>query len=282
MNVRLAYRRLGALVLREMMSKTVIEVRNLWAGYGHETVLQDIDFTAYARDFVGIIGPNGGGKTTFLKILLGLLQPWRGSVHIVGESVARGRHHMGYVPQIAEFDRDFPITVWDVVRMGLLHPGKLLRRYTSADNEQAAEALRRVDMLDLRRRPIGALSGGQRQRAYIARALAAEPQILLLDEPTASVDPQIRTSIYDLLHELNEHITIIIISHDVGAISSFVKSIGCLNRHLFYYHEKELTTEMLEAAYQCPIDLIAHGVPHRVLPEHRHNGHEQKDLSHVG
>jgi len=265
----------------QLMSKTVIEVRRLSAGYDNEIVLQDVNFTAYARDFVGIIGPNGGGKTTFLKILLGLLTPWDGSVQIMSEPVQRGRRHLGYVPQIAEFDRAFPITAWDVVRMGLLRPGKLFRRYNSADNDRAAEALRRVNMLDLRRRPIGALSGGQRQRVYIARALVAQPQILLLDEPTASVDPQIRSSLYDLLRELNDHITIIIISHDVGAISSFVKSIGCLNRHLFYHHEKELTTEMLEAAYQCPIDLIAHGVPHRVLPEHHLNGKERKDVQHA-
>lgn len=263
------------------MTEKVIDVRSLWAGYDHDTVLADVDFTAYTRDFVGIIGPNGGGKTTFLKVLLGLLKPWRGTVEIMGEPVLRGRRHLGYVPQIAEFDRDFPITVWDVVRMGALRPGKLLRRYNAEDNDRAAEALRRVDMLDLRRRPIGALSGGQRQRVYIARALVAQPEILLLDEPTASVDPQIRTSIYDLLRELNERITIIIISHDVGAISSFVKSIGCLNRHMFYHNEKELTTEMLEEAYQCPIDLIAHGVPHRVLPEHPHNGSEEREVAHV-
>jgi zinc transport system ATP-binding protein len=265
-----------------IMDEKVIEVRSLWAGYDNETVLEDVDFTAFARDFVGVIGPNGGGKTTFLKVLLGLLSPWRGSVRIMSEPVRRGRRHLGYVPQIAEFDRAFPITVWDVVRMGLLRPGKLLRRYNAADNDRAAEALRRVDMLNLRRRPIGALSGGQRQRVYIARALVAEPQILLLDEPTASVDPKIRTGIYDLLSELNEHITILIISHDVGAISSFVKSIGCLNRHLFYHGEKELTTEMLEAAYQCPIDLIAHGVPHRVLPEHNYDRHREGKNTHVG
>ncbi|NDJ78409.1 MAG: metal ABC transporter ATP-binding protein [Chloroflexi bacterium] len=264
------------------MGKTVIEVEALWAGYDHEAVLQDVNFTAYAQDFVGIIGPNGGGKTTFLKVLLGLLAPWRGSVQIMGEPIRQGRRHLGYVPQIAEFDRAFPITVWDVVRMGLLRPGKLLRRYTSTDNDRAAEALRSVDMLDLRHRPIGVLSGGQRQRVYIARALVAQPQILLLDEPTASVDPEVRTSIYELLREINEQITIIIISHDVGAISSFVKSIGCLNRQLFYHHEKELTTEMLEAAYHCPIDLIAHGVPHRVLPEHHHNGSKEKESLHVG
>lgn len=264
------------------MNKAVIEVQSLSVGYDHEPVLQDVDFTAYPQDFVGIIGPNGGGKTTFLKVLLGMITPWRGSVQIMGEPVRRGRRHLGYVPQVVEFDRAFPITAWDVVRMGLLRPGKLLRRYTSADNDRAAEALRSVDMLNLRHRSIGALSGGQRQRVYIARALVAQPQILLLDEPTASVDPEIRTSIYELLRDLNEQITIIIISHDVGAISSYVKTIGCLNCNLFYHNDKELTSEILEAAYHCPIDLIAHGVPHRVLPEHHHNGGKEKEIHHVG
>ena len=131
-----------------------------------------------------------------------------------------------------------------------------------------AEALRSVDMLDLRDRPIGELSGGQRQRVYIARALAAEPQILLLDEPTASVDPKVSTSIYELLSRLNARVTIVMISHDMSAVSSYVKTVGCLNRHLFYHNDSQLTPEMLELAYQCPVDLIAHGVPHRVFAEH--------------
>jgi zinc transport system ATP-binding protein len=123
-------------------------------------------------------------------------------------------------------------------------------------------------MLAYRERPIGELSGGQRQRVYIARALATEPAILLLDEPMASVDPQARTSTYELLRRLNESITILMVTHDMGAISSYVKTVGCINRYLFYHGERQLTPDMLEAAYQCPIDLIAHGVPHRVFPEH--------------
>jgi zinc transport system ATP-binding protein len=152
--------------------------------------------------------------------------------------------------------------------MGRLRDRRLLQRYTAEDDEIVAEALRRVDMFDLRDHPIGELSGGQRQRVYVARALTTQPEILLLDEPVASVDPRVSSSIYELLTRLNEQITIVMVSHDMSAISSHVKTVGCLNRRLFYHGEKQLTPEMLELAYQCPIDLIAHGVPHRVFGEH--------------
>jgi zinc transport system ATP-binding protein len=152
--------------------------------------------------------------------------------------------------------------------MGRLGQRGLLRRFTGEDNDLVAEALRRVDMLELRQRTIGELSGGQRQRVYIARALAARPEILLLDEPTSSVDPRVSTSIYELLRELNERVTILLVSHDMGAVSSYVKSVGCLNRHLFYHGGDHLTPEMVELAYQCPVDLVAHGVPHRVFAQH--------------
>jgi len=246
----------------------VISVQHLWAGYDGETVLEDINFSVKELDFIGLIGPNGGGKTTLLKVLLGLLPPTRGEVQIMGQSIKEGRRHVGYVPQAVEFDHDFPISVWEVARMGRLSHRRLLQRYTAEDNEVVAEALRSVEMLDLRDHPIGALSGGQRQRVYIARALATEPQILLLDEPMASVDPQVSANVYELLNKLNGHITILMVSHDMGAISSHVKTVGCINRRLFYHGEKQITPDMLEAAYQCPIDLIAHGVSHRVFPEH--------------
>jgi zinc transport system ATP-binding protein len=248
--------------------REVISVEHLWAGYDSDLVLEDINLSVRELDFIGLIGPNGGGKTTLLRVLLGLLPPMRGAVRVMGQSAKEGRRYVGYVPQTIEFDRDFPISVWDVVRMGRLGKRRLLQRYTAEDDEIVAEALRRVEMLDLRDRPIGELSGGQRQRVYIARALATEPNILLLDEPLASVDPQVSTHIYELLRRLNEQITILMVSHDMSAISSHVKTVGCLNRWLFYHGEKQLTPDMLEAAYQCPIDLIAHGVSHRVFPEH--------------
>ncbi len=248
--------------------KEVISVRHLWAGYDGETVLEDVNLSVEKLDFIGIVGPNGGGKTTLFKVLLGLLPPTRGKVQIMGQSVKTGRRHVGYVPQVVEFDRDFPISVWDVAQMGRLRERRLLQRYTTEDDEIVAEALRRVDMFDLRERPIGELSGGQRQRVYVARALTTRPAILLLDEPMASVDPRVSSSIYEFLTQLNEQITIVMVSHDMSAISSHVKTVGCLNRRLFYHGERQLTPEMLELVYQCPIDLIAHGVPHRVFPEH--------------
>ncbi|MBN1888112.1 MAG: metal ABC transporter ATP-binding protein [Thermoflexales bacterium] len=254
----------------EKHRQEVISIRNLWASYDHEPVLEDVNLSVKERDFIGLIGPNGGGKTTLIKVLLGLLPPQQGEVHILGRQVAEGRRYIGYVPQWVEFDREFPISVWDVARMGRLGSRRLLQRFTARDDEMVEKALCQVDMLHLRKRPIGDLSGGQRQRVYIARALAVDPAILLLDEPTASVDPQASASIYEIIRRLNERVTILLVSHDMNTISSHVKTVGCLNRRLFYHGEKQVTPEMLEAAYQCPVDLIAHGVPHRVFAEHTH------------
>lgn len=248
--------------------REVLSLRHVWAGYDHQTVLQDVNLSVKALDFIGIVGPNGGGKTTLFKVLLGLVPARRGEVRIMGKPVGEGRRHIGYVPQLMAFDSDFPIQVWDVAMMGRLGRRGLLQRYRGEDAEIVADALRRVDMLDQRERTFGDLSGGQRQRVYIARALATEPSILLLDEPLTSVDPRVSSSIYELLERLNQSVTILMASHDIGAISSRVKTVGCLNRRLFYHGEDSLTPEMLELAYQCPVDLIAHGVPHRVFPRH--------------
>jgi zinc transport system ATP-binding protein len=248
--------------------ETVISLEQVWAGYPQTPVLEDINLTVQALDFVGLIGPNGGGKTTLLKVLLGLVQPQRGTVKILDRPVAQGRRYIGYVPQLLELDRDFPIQVRDVVRMGRLGKRKLFRRYNRKDQEIVQRCLEQVNMVDKCDRPIGELSGGERQRVYIARALASEPKILLLDEPTANVDSHIQRSIYELLRELNQYITIVMISHDLGAISTYVKTIGCLNRRLHYHYDRQITPRMIEETYQCPVDLIAHGVPHRVLPDH--------------
>jgi zinc transport system ATP-binding protein len=252
--------------------RPVVEIEGLWAGYDEEDVLRDVDFEVYERDFIGLLGPNGGGKTTLFRVLLGLLEPTRGTVRIYGEPVREGRRHLGYVPQYIDFDREFPIRVWDVARMGRLVHTSAMRRFTAEDDAAVERALESVDMLEYRDKHIGDLSGGQRQRVYIARALASEPDVLLLDEPTASVDPKARTSIYELLRDLNDHMAIVISSHDLGVVSAYVKTVGCINRHLFYHEDEKLTPEMLELAYQCPIEMIAHGVPHRVYPEHYGEG----------
>lgn len=251
-----------------MAENVIIEIRDLWAGYENEAVLENINLTIYEKDFIGLIGPNGGGKTTLIKVLLGLVTPYHGEIRIKGLPPEIGRKYIGYVPQLVEFDRQFPINVWDVVQMGRLGKRKLLRRYSKNDDDKVELALRNVEMLKDRNKPIGDLSGGQRQRVYIARALASEPDILILDEPTSNVDARVSNSIFELLHRLNDQLTIMLITHDMSAVSSFTKTIGCINRNLHYHGGKELTEEMIQATYQCPVDLIAHGLPHRVLPLH--------------
>lgn len=255
----------------------VIEVRGLWAGYEHEPVLEDVNLTVNPGDFVGLIGPNGGGKSTLLKVLLGLLAPMRGTVRLFGQPPVQGRRMVGYVPQAFAFDRAFPIRVHEVVRMGRLNRRGLGRRYTNVDDAAVQTSLEQVGAWQLRNQPFGTLSGGQRQRVLIARALAAEPQLLILDEPTASVDPQGRADIYEILRTLNEQqMSIVLVTHDMLAISSYVKSVGCLNRRLVYHGTQEVTAEMLDLAYPCPVELIAHGAPHRVLAAHP-SGEQQEE-----
>ena len=255
-------------------NQPLVEITHLYAGYNGETVLDDISLILEDGDFIGLIGPNGGGKTTLLKVILGLLPPKKGLVRLMGQSPQQGRSQVGYVPQFAVFDTDFPIIVHDVVRMGRLSVKHLFKPYSKEDDTIVDEQLEKVDMLKHKDRSLRELSGGQRQRVYIARALATEPKILLLDEPTISVDFEARTHIYDLLKEINQQgVTILLVSHDLNVISTYVKTIGCLNRQLHYHGEKEVTPEMLQIGYNCPVDLIAHGLPHRVLANHE-RGHQ--------
>jgi zinc transport system ATP-binding protein len=247
--------------------ESVIEIENLLVKLDGVSVLENVNLTVNEYDFLGIIGPNGGGKTTLLRVLLGLVKPVRGKVRIMGESVEKNRHLLGYVPQYAVFDRSFPISVEEVVISARLTQ-KHGRRFSHEDYKIADAALERVEMLPLRLRQMGELSGGERQRVLVARALAAQPRILLLDEPTASVDSRFAAGFYELLQELNREMTLILVSHDISAVSTYVKTLACLNRTLFYENSRELTQEMIENTYHCPVDLIAHGIPHRVLPPH--------------
>jgi len=253
-----------------LTGQAVIELEDVWAGYESDRVLEAVNFRMEAGDYVGLIGPNGGGKTTLIKVILGLIKPERGVVRVMGVSPEKGRHYIGYVPQIQQNDKEFPIKVWDVVSMGRLKTNPLSNLFLSETDKAVIErSLRQMDILDLAKRSINELSGGQRQRVTIARALATEPKILLLDEPTSSVDSRSSSQMYDLLAELNRTISILLISHDLTAISTYVKTIGCVNRRLVYNGQKEITNEMLSSAYECPVDLVAHGMPHRVLPPHQ-------------
>ena len=252
-----------------ILTQPLVEIKNLYAGYNHETVLEDVNLTIEQDDFIGLIGPNGGGKTTLLKIMLGLIEPQQGLVKVMGEAPEKGRSHIGYVPQFSEYDSAFPISVRDVVRMGRLGRQRLFKPYSKEDDAVVSERLAWVDMLEHQDRALRELSGGQRQRVYVARALATDPKLLVLDEPTISVDLEASTQIYDLLHQINQQgVTIFLVTHDLNVVSSYVKTIGCMNRRLHYHGEKQVTDEMLRATYGCPVDLIAHGLPHRVLAKH--------------
>lgn len=250
------------------MSTPALQVEHLWLKSRGQTILEDITFELEEGGFLGLIGPNGAGKTVLLKSLLGLIRPTSGSVRIFGHPVKQARGLVSYVPQYASFDARFPIRVRDVVLMGRLAHHHLGQAFSPEDHQVAEDALVRLEIADLADRPIGALSGGQAQRALIARALAAQPKLLLLDEPTASLDSRIGTDVYQVLSECAASMTIILVSHDVGVISTYVKTIACLNRTLHYHHSKELSGEVIAEVYGCPVELIAHGHAHRVLPNH--------------
>ncbi len=248
-----------------MNAPVVVSLERVSFTYAGVDVLRDVSFDFYEGDFVGIIGPNAGGKTTLLKLILGLLRPGSGSIRVLGVSPDEARGLVGYVPQYAHFDRSFPIRVRTAVTMGTLGRGRM--RDTVA-NDAVDRALEQVELHEVADRQMGSLSGGQLQRALIARALVTEPRLLLLDEPTASLDTRIGRSVYELLEELAEKITVVLVSHDIGVISRHVRTIACLNVEMHYHHSKHLTPEMIEAAYGCPVDLVAHGHPHRVLEQH--------------
>ncbi len=255
--------------------KPIVEIKNVWFSYNGRKVLQDVSLTIRQGDFIAMIGPNGGGKTTLLKLMLGLLRPDRGSIRIMGRSAHKASHYIGYVSQDVHFNRSFPITAIDVVLMGKLEPKKRWGRSSAHDRREALEVLERMEVAAYASRKIGELSGGQRQRVFIARALVTQPKVLLLDEPTASIDAKGQAEFYRMLQVLNRDMTILVVSHDLVAISTHVKSVACVNKRLHHHHQAEITGEMLEEMYPCtdedvcPVELVAHGLPHRVLKHHR-------------
>lgn len=250
------------------MKKEIIKLQHISFDYGDHRVLEDINLTVFDDDFLGIIGPNGGGKSTLLKIILGLLIPTEGNISLFNKNPREGRKYVGYVPQYTLVDRNFPINVEQVVLSGRIGHTDFLRRYSDNDRKIAEKSMSIMGIKELRDAQIGKLSGGQLQRALIARALATEPKLLLLDEPTSNIDVQAETDFYDFLHELSEKMAIILVTHDTGAISSHVKTIGCINKTLHYHGEKNIPPKVFEKLYGCPIELIGHGIPHRVLKEH--------------
>jgi zinc transport system ATP-binding protein len=256
------------------MNQSIVEIRDVCFSYNGQEVLQGVNFDVAEGDFIAMIGPNGGGKTTLLRLMLGLLKPAQGSVRVLGMPAQKASHHIGYVPQEVHGNRSFPITALEVVLMGKLSPGKRFSRNSRKDREEAMEALARMDMADFGGRRIDELSGGQRQRVYIARALVTRPKLLLLDEPTASIDTRGQSEFFKLLKDINKDVTILVVSHDLLVISTYVKSVACVNKRLHYHCQAEITGDMIDMMYPCtaeevcPVELLAHGLPHRVLKDH--------------
>ena len=252
------------------MKNPIIEVSNVFFSYNGTPVLRDVSLTIMEKEFVAFIGPNGGGKTTLIKLLLGLLKPDRGTIKIMGQQPEKVARRIGYVPQDVSINKSFPISVMDVVLMGCL-PIHRWTRLSEKDRTSAQKALKSLEMLEFQNRKIDDLSGGQRERVFIARALVTDPDILFLDEPTANIDSQGKTHLFALLKELNKTKTIFVVSHDTMVLSSYITSVACVNREVHYHNDAEITQEMLDLGYQCPVELIAHGIPHRILKTHGEN-----------
>ncbi|MCX5864832.1 MAG: ABC transporter ATP-binding protein [Deltaproteobacteria bacterium] len=244
--------------------ETAIRIRNLDFAYNGTPILEDVILEIMARDSLCIVGPNGGGKTTLLKLILGLLKPNRGEIEVLGQTPEKSRLRIGYVPQYARYDPQFPVTVLDVVLMGRLDR-IFCGAYAKADHEAAQAALAEMDLTDLAGRLFAEISGGQRQRVLIARALAAEGELLILDEPTANIDAASEEHLFEILAKLNERLTVMLVTHDVGFASKFFKSIVCVNRQVVLHPTSELTGELIRNMYGGDIRMIRHD--HRCSPE---------------
>lgn len=218
----------------------IVDMRKVSFTYGGASVIEDVTLSVAPGEFVALIGPNGGGKTTLLKLMLGLLKPQKGNIKMLGERPEKASHHIGYVSQDIYLNLNFPITVLDVVLMGKLAPGTRWVGRPAHHRNDAMAALEQMGMAGHAAARIGALSGGQRQRVFIARALVSRPQLLLLDEPTASIDTKGQADFFNLLHQLNQQVTIVMVSHDLLAISSHVNSVACVNRGLHAHRSAEL------------------------------------------
>ncbi len=250
------------------MSEEIVSLRNVWVKYDGYNVLEDVSLSIYENDLLAIIGVNGGGKSTLLKVIAGLIKPFKGDVKVFGNKPEKTRDLIGYLPQYNFFDLHFPITVLDVVLTGLLGRSLLFKSYSNEHVEAALEALKTVKMEGYENRVVGSLSGGQIQRILIARAIVKKPRLLLLDEPTSSLDADMQKSFYELLLQLKKDMSVVVVSHDIGVISSYVNKMACLNKRLYYHGPVEGALKSIQEVYQCPVELIAHGVPHRVLGRH--------------
>ena len=252
-----------------MENKKILELQSITTGYNGNIVLRDVNLTVYEKDFIGIIGANGSGKTTLLKVILGIIQPMKGTIQFFIKDTENVNKHIGYLPQVIMFDKKFPISVTDVILSGLTAKTGLFKYFSKNDSKKTMEIMEKMGVLHLKSCTIGELSGGEMQRVFLSRALISSPQLLILDEPDTFVDQNFERSFFEVLKGLNKKMAIILVSHDIGMISSYVKTIACVNKNLYYHNSNEITQELLDN-YRCPIDLITHGnLPHRVLKTHK-------------
>jgi zinc transport system ATP-binding protein len=251
------------------MNGPVVELDKVSCVLSGRLVLDEVDLKVREGDLYAVIGPNGGGKTTLLRVILGLLPVTSGTVRVLGQAPHEARSKVGYVPQYRTFDFHYPVTVEEMVLSGRLgHVHGPIKRFSAEDKEAAQEALERTGIRHLSSRPICDLSGGEQQRAIIARALVGDPDLLILDEPMVYVDIPTEVQLFDMIEELLASMTILLVTHDIGAISTHVTRVACLNGRIFTHDTDEISEDMLTAAYHCPVDLIAHGIPHRVFRDH--------------
>ena len=253
---------------------SIIQINGLSAGYDGKTVLHQVDLAVYEKDFLGIIGPNGGGKTTLIKCILGLHQPSEGSIRFYKNGQENPDMNMGYLPQYNTIDKKFPISVYEVILSGLSKQKSIFRRYSKEQHELVRQMIARMGLEGMEERSIGSLSGGQLQRALLGRALVSNPEVVILDEPNTYIDKRFEAKLYSLLEEINKERAIILVSHDIGTVLKNVKTIACVNETVHYHPHTEVPTEWLEEHFGCPIEMLGHGTfPHRVLKCH-HN-HKQ-------
>jgi zinc transport system ATP-binding protein len=240
----------------------VIEVEDLSFSYDSGgLVLEEVTLGVTELDFASVIGPNGGGKTTLLKLILGLLQPNSGRIRVFGTTPAKARPRIGYMPQFAAIDPKFPMRVLDVVLMGRLGPGLRIGSFSRSDREAASDTLGQVGLDGLERQSFSELSGGQRQRVLLARALVSDPDLLLLDEPVAGLDQKVEQDFFQLLRELNRSKTLLLVSHDLGFVSAFVKTVVCVHRKVDVHPMSELDGAMIQELYGGEVRLVHHDHP---------------------
>ncbi|WP_282749288.1 metal ABC transporter ATP-binding protein [Hoylesella nanceiensis] len=248
----------------------IIEIKDLSAGYNGKTIIENISLTVFENDFLGIIGPNGGGKTTLLRTILGLLKSYKGTISFFDNGVPCDNITIGYLPQYSKIDKEFPISVYEVVLSGLSKNKPLFRSYTKEQHEQVKQTLEEMQLMPFAQRPIEALSGGQLQRVLLARAIVSKPKLLVLDEPNTYIDRRFQDQMYEMLNNINKHCAIVMTNHDIGTILQNVKNIACMNKHLHYHSNTEVPEDWIEEHFGCPIEMVAHGdIPHRVLKNHK-------------